>query len=282
MISPMCAQERVLGLFVVAGLQEITYDSADLAFLQQLANQLTIYLQDRELFAEVTRAKIEWENTFKAVKDLILVVDRETQILRVNLAALEHSGLSEEAIIGRKCCEVICSSTVPCNHCAVCEALRTGETASSQRQFDDGRVMEFYAYPSNNEQSEPGVVIYVRDITDRLKMQAQLLKTARLAALGEMSAGVAHELNTPLAVILGDIQLLLRDMPEDSPETEPLRRHQDVRPALQADRSRAAHLFTPGAVRVPSDSDQRRRQGGDESCRLPDRDGQHQDRHRLR
>jgi len=215
-ISPMCAQGRVLGLFVVAAQQEINYDPADLAFLQQLANQLTIYLQDRELFAEVTSAKIEWENAFKAVKDLILVVNRQMQIFRVNLATLQHSGLSEEEIMGRKCCEVICDSSEPCQNCAVIEALRTGETASSQRQFDDGRVMEFYAYPSNYEQSQPGVVIYVRDITDRLKMQVQLLKTARLAALGEMSAGVAHELNTPLAVIIGDIQLLLRELPEDS------------------------------------------------------------------
>jgi two-component system NtrC family sensor kinase len=215
-VSPMCAQGRVLGLFVVGGLKEINYDPADLAFLQQLANQLTIYLQDRDLFAEVTRAKIEWENTFKAVKDLILVVNRQMQIFRVNLATLQHSNLSEEEIMGRKCCEVICASSEPCLNCAVIEALRTGETASSQRQFDDGRVMEFYAYPSNYEQSEPGVVIYVRDITDRLKMQVQLLKTARLAALGEMSAGVAHELNTPLAVIIGDIQLLLRELPVDS------------------------------------------------------------------
>src|SRR5208337_4846273 len=107
--------------------------------LQQLANQLTIYLQDRELFAEVTRAKIEWENTFKAVKDLILVVDRQMQIFRVNLATLQHCGLSEEEIMGRKCCEVICDSCEPCHNCAVIEALRTGETASSQRQFDDGR-----------------------------------------------------------------------------------------------------------------------------------------------
>jgi two-component system NtrC family sensor kinase len=75
--------------------------------------------------------------------------------------------------------------------------------------------MEIYAYPSNYEQSEPGVVIYVRDITERLKMQVQILKTARLAGLGEMSAGVAHELNTPLAVILGDIQLLMRELPDD-------------------------------------------------------------------
>jgi two-component system NtrC family sensor kinase len=214
-ISPMSTQDRVLGLFTVASLQEFNYDPADRAFLQQLANQLTIYLQDRELFAEVTRAKIEWENTFKAVKDMILVVDRQMRIFRVNLATLQHSGLPEEEIMGRKCCEVICASPVLCDNCAVCEALRTGETASSQRKFDDGRVMELYAYPSNYEQSEPGVVIYVRDITERLKMQVQILKTARLAALGEMSAGVAHELNTPLAVILGDIQLLMRELPSD-------------------------------------------------------------------
>lgn len=220
-ISPMCAQDRVLGLFVVASQEDISYDPTDLAFLQQLANQLTIYLQDRELFAEVTRAKIEWENTFKAVKDLILVVDRQMRIFRVNLATVQYSGLTEGAIMDRKCCDVICNSSIPCNNCAVCEALRTGETASSQRQFDDGRVMEFYAYPSDYEQGEPGVVIYVKDITERLKMQVQLLKTARLAALGEMSAGVAHELNTPLAVIIGDIQLLLRD-PSDSEQKRKL------------------------------------------------------------
>jgi two-component system NtrC family sensor kinase len=215
-ISPMSANGRVLGLFLVASLQEIMYDPADLAFLQQLANQLTIYLQDRELFAEVNMAKIEWENTFKAVKDPILVVDRQMKIFRVNLATLQYSGLSEEEIMGRKCCEAICSSAVPCHACAVLDALRTGESASSQRQFDDGRVMEFSAYPYNIEQREPGVVIYARDITERLKMQLQLLKTARLAALGEMSAGVAHELNTPLAVIIGDIQLLMRDIAADN------------------------------------------------------------------
>ncbi|MDH7578128.1 MAG: ATP-binding protein, partial [Bacillota bacterium] len=49
------------------------------------------------------------------------------------------------------------------------------------------------------------------DVTERIKIQAQLLQAARLAALGEMAAGVAHELNTPLAVILGDVQLLMRN-----------------------------------------------------------------------
>ncbi|NPV29098.1 MAG: PAS domain-containing protein [Firmicutes bacterium] len=217
-ISPLFAQKRVFGLLCVASFQKTSYDPPDLTFLQQLANQLAIYLQDRELFAEVTRAKIEWEATFKAVKDLIVVVDREMRILHANLAALQFCGLSEEEVLGRKCCEVICASSSPCPECAASEVLRTKETAHSQRLLDDGRVMEFYAYPAFHEEDDLWVVIYIKDITERLKMQAQLLRAARLAALGEMAAGVAHELNTPLAVILGNVQLLLRSCPQDDPK----------------------------------------------------------------
>lgn len=214
-ISPLSYQNQVFGLFVVGSSQRMNYDLTDLTFLQQLANQLAIYLQDRELFAEVTRAKIGWEATFKAVRDLIIVIDQNMHISRVNQAAIEFCGLAEEEIIGRKCCLVFCDIPGPCSCCAACEVLRTGEMAISQRRQNDGRVMEFYAYPAFQDKDGLGVVLYIKDITERLKMQAQLLQTARLAALGEMAAGVAHELNTPLAVIIGDAQLLMRGFPED-------------------------------------------------------------------
>lgn len=210
-ISPLLAQNKVLGLFVIDSTQKNSYDTADLAFLQQLANQLAIYIHDRELFAEVTRAKIDWELTFKTVQDLIIVVDQEKRILRVNQATVQFCGIPEKNILGKKCCEVICGSPGACSDCAVAKALQTKETAVSQQMIGEDRVMEFYAYPSFHAEGEPGAVIYARDITERLKMEAQLLQTARLAALGEMAAGVAHELNTPLTVILGNVQLLMRD-----------------------------------------------------------------------
>ncbi|MDH7577066.1 MAG: GAF domain-containing protein, partial [Bacillota bacterium] len=194
-ISPLFAQKRVFGLFVVASYKKPSYDPTDLSFLQQLANQLAIYLQDRELFAEVTRAKLEWEATFKAVRDLIVVVDQEKRILRANLAALQFSGLSEEEIIGKKCCEVICSASDPCcPECALSKTLESKETAHSQRLLEDGRVMELYAYPAfqepalHEEEGDLWAVIYIKDVTEGIKMQAQLLRAARLAALGEMAA----------------------------------------------------------------------------------------------
>ncbi|MGB9791617.1 MAG: ATP-binding protein [Thermacetogeniaceae bacterium] len=214
-ISPLFAQNKVFGLFVVASKSFLNYDSDDLAFLQQLANQLAICIKEQELFAEVKRAKVEWEATFRAVRDPILVVDREMRIFRFNQATAELSNIPDKEIIGKKCCEILCSSMELCQECAVRKALRTGETAIMQHRLDDGRVMEIHAYPSLWHEERLGVVIYAKDITENFKMQAQLLKAARLAALGEMAAGVAHELNTPLAVIIGDAQLLMRSFPSD-------------------------------------------------------------------
>lgn len=214
-INPLVTQNKIYGLFVVGSDRYITYDPLDLAFLQQLANQIAIYLQDGALFSEVNRAKLEWEATFKAVRDIIIMVDPELNILRVNQAAVEFSGVAEPELHGKKYCDVFCTTEEPCSECSFYEALKTGEMISFQRQLSDGRVMEVYGYPASQGQKNLGLVIYIKDITERLKMQVQLLQTARLAALGEMAAGVAHELNTPLAVIIGDAQLLMRDTPQN-------------------------------------------------------------------
>lgn len=210
-INPLAIKNEVLGLFVVSSFEQVEYDKTDLYFIRQLACQLALMLWNQRLFAEVAQAKQEWEATFNAVRDLIVVIDSELQILRVNTAASRFYQIPEEKLVGQKCCQVFC---VPvkgdCTKCIVHRAIKNGETVSDQRQFSDGRIMEFYAFPAFIE-GVSAVVVTGRDVTEKMEMQAQLLQTARLAALGEMAAGVAHELNTPLAVILGNSQLLLRD-----------------------------------------------------------------------
>lgn len=215
-INPLVTQNKIYGLFMVGSDRPTSYDPMDMTFLQQLANQIAIYLQDGALFTEVNRAKSEWEATFKAVRDIIIVIDPDLHILRVNQAALEFCGLPEPKILGMKYCEAFCTvSELQCSECIFYEALKTGNTINTQRRLADGRVMEMYGYPASQGNSELGVVVYIKDITERLKMQVQLLQAARLAALGEMAAGVAHELNTPLAVIIGDAQLLIRSTSKD-------------------------------------------------------------------
>ena len=76
-----------------------------------------------------------------------------------------------------------------------------------------------HAYPiQNKEQQVYGVIAYYKNVTERRQMEAQLLHADKLGAIGEMAAGVAHELNSPLTAILGNSQLLLRNTLADHPD----------------------------------------------------------------
>jgi len=71
-----------------------------------------------------------------------------------------------------------------------------------------------YAYSSYK--GKPANVGYIRDISERKKMEEQLIVTDRLASIGELASGIAHELNNPLTGIIGFSELLLnKDIPED-------------------------------------------------------------------
>jgi nitrogen-specific signal transduction histidine kinase len=78
--------------------------------------------------------------------------------------------------------------------------------------------------PIENEQGEyAGAVVMVSDVSERRKLQAQLLLADRMSSLGTLSAGVAHEINNPLAYVIASLDLLAARLPElsDSLEQEP-------------------------------------------------------------
>jgi two-component system NtrC family sensor kinase len=79
------------------------------------------------------------------------------------------------------------------------------------------RVLLDLAYcRSEREKQLAAVTIILKDVTQKTKMEAQLVHSAKLAALGEMAAGVAHELNSPMTVIIGTAQMLARELAQEA------------------------------------------------------------------
>ena len=66
-----------------------------------------------------------------------------------------------------------------------------------------------------------GRLILLDDITQRVRMEEQMVQTEKLTSLGLLAAGVAHEVNTPLAVISNHIQMLAKQLPADDPRKTP-------------------------------------------------------------
>jgi two-component system NtrC family sensor kinase len=209
LVLPIYSKNKKIGVLSIGRHDESNWSIDDLAFLEQLTDHLAVSIENAQLYSEVLRAKQEWEDTFKAVDDMIIVFDKDLNVLQYNDSVktfFEISGKSNFFILEEPCKTLIR------------ETFQSQKTGYQEIHLQNHTTCELYTYPvHNNEQQVYGVIAYIKDVTEKRKMEVQLLHSGKLAAIGEMAAGIAHELNSPLTAILGNSQLLLRNMTKEDP-----------------------------------------------------------------
>ncbi|MFB5661106.1 ATP-binding protein [Alteribacillus sp. HJP-4] len=215
-IIPLIVKDKVAGVLCLGNKRRVSYEKEDIEFFRQLADHLAVLVENSRLYQAVLQGKDEWEQTFQAVEDVLIVTDEDLKIVQCNLAAERIFNLSYENLIGNSCHDLICRE--PHRKCPL--ELKNGlETKNSYRcTLANGRIFDIRSYPLKKTTGSEGSVIYMKDVTETVLSQAQLQHSGKLAAIGEMAAGVAHELNSPLTAILGNTQLLLRKINEEEPE----------------------------------------------------------------
>ena len=219
-IVPLLVRQRVIGVLIVGDKESFTYGDSELNFIEQLADQLVICIENARLYKEVSKGKQEWEATFKGVPDPIFLIDKGYNILRHNLKDLEVALDAEEFGEKTKCYKVLWNRSTPCESCSLQEVHQTGRGVYRQIQ-NEGAVFDAFYYPLVDTAGEIyAVILHMKDVTKKVKMEAQLMHSTKLVAIGEMAAGVAHELNSPMTVIIGTAQMMQRDMGKDDPRGE--------------------------------------------------------------
>ncbi|WP_431799952.1 ATP-binding protein [Halobacillus andaensis] len=209
-ILPLISNGKVIGVFSLGSKKIIEYNQADQSFFQQLANQFAVCIENSRLYNEVVQSKKEWEDTFHGVQDLLVVVDTNGIIQRFNSAVSRFLQLPDDHVYGVALQSVFSLDSE--NENLLLNNLFKGSTVIEQISLKDNRIFDVSIFPVYHEGAEgiQGAILNMKDVTERVHMESQLLQSAKLAAIGEMAAGVAHELNSPLTAILGNSQLLLR------------------------------------------------------------------------
>jgi two-component system NtrC family sensor kinase len=164
--------------------------------------------------------KRAWEETFKAVTDMLIVIDRKCKIVRFNKAVLE---LGKERHIlpqaGQLWYEYFEPEHYDYVQSQLKEAFEKGQPVNGRVHLPSGVAWELSSFPIlDKENHVREVIISIREVTERVNMEAQLIQSAKLAAIGEIASGIAHELNSPLTAIIGNTLLLERDSIINPPE----------------------------------------------------------------
>ena len=208
--------------------------SEDMALLAAVAAQAATALENGRLYRQLTvkadeldRMREFSENILESLNDGLAVVDREDRVLRWNRRLEELYGVRHEAAVGRKLQQILDP--------AFAEILR-----SARNDSPDGAAV--YRIPLTSRHEAPrrllvnaattplrdmsgaiaGTIVVVEDISARVQLEEQLQISEKMASIGLLAAGVAHEVNTPLTGISSFVQMLMQGTEPDDPKAQVL------------------------------------------------------------
>jgi C4-dicarboxylate-specific signal transduction histidine kinase len=168
-------------------------------------------------FNLVSRSQREWQETFDCITDAMVVIDSHCTILRANKAFREifkeafreGSPLPQDGTISQKCDDLFGACLLSdCLHKTSVKEKRpmTREIHGQQT----GKIFEVSLSPYHSAEGDfIGSVAIIKDVTEKKETEMQVVMSERLAALGQMASGIAHELNNPLATIAACTEALL-------------------------------------------------------------------------
>jgi PAS domain S-box-containing protein len=172
-----------------------------------------LYQSEKKLRASLDN----WETTFNSINDAICLLSLDGTIIRCNKAMNDIVGRGGKDIVGENCHKLVHGTGGTVDKCPHLKMIQSGHREAFEVVVGD-RWYHIVADPIFNGKGEvAGSVHIMENITERKKMEERLMMTDRLASIGELSSGIAHELNNPLTGVLGMTQLLLarKDIADD-------------------------------------------------------------------
>ena len=154
---------------------------------------------------QIRSAKVEWERTFDAIEEPIALQDGFV-IRRANIAYAKEVGLLITDVPGQTCHKIMAGLESPCQGCPL-PAGRVGELRGEFTMKSQSRLLlsGFWMSPHSTDNR---VVVHYRDVTKQRSLEERLRESERLAALGQLASGAAHEINNPLGFLTSNLQNL--------------------------------------------------------------------------
>jgi PAS domain S-box-containing protein len=252
--APGLVKARQQGLYVTEDYNDF-FKRCDIDLIIELTDNMDIYndilrkksptvraicTRTAQLFWEISRISTKQRkctqqlhetqvmySTFinELIQDDVLVIGRDYLIIDANDSIIKKMGHTREEIIGRPCYEITHRRGSPCSGdqhpCPLVETINTEKPSQMTHvhQTKNNREIcySISTYPLIEQGKVIGAIEVSRDITKDINLQKVMMQQEKLASIGRLSAGVAHEINNPLTTILTTAMLLKEDIEPENP-----------------------------------------------------------------
>jgi two-component system NtrC family sensor kinase len=196
---PIGAVSRTIGALAMEGDRTAALDDEALLFTRAVLAQAGIALENARLVELLSSGKREWEQTVDAFNQAICYVDPQGNVRRTNRVFADLIKLPVTALPGRAWLTLLPPSWVePITKLFTPEGVAPVEVRAGER------VLLASAIPTG----DGSAILLFEDQTEKRRLQEQLLQSEKMSAIGQLIAGVAHDLNNPLASVVGFSDLL--------------------------------------------------------------------------
>jgi hypothetical protein len=208
-------------------------NSEDLVLVSAVASQAATAIENARLYGElrdkaneIERLRQFGDSVVESLSDGLVVVDLDDRVLRWNKRVETLIGIARDRAVGRRLSGLFNRPFVDTLMAARREApagtqLYRVPVTAGQGDAKRDRLVNLAVAPFQTaEATQAGWIIVLEDVTDRANLEEQLRLSEKMAAIGLLAAGVAHEVNTPLTGISSFTQMLLERAAPGDPRTE--------------------------------------------------------------
>ena len=167
----------------------------------------------------VKKAKDEWQNIFNAIGHMAMILDADYTIMAVNSTTVEKMGRPIHELVGRKCYELFCLSDHQVN--PICplpkQDGKVGVTVNELTLSSLNKTFIVSCTPILDAEGKLDKIIHIMtDISERKRLEKDLLQAHKMEAIGTLAGGIAHDFNNILTSILGYTHLIMMDVEKGS------------------------------------------------------------------
>ncbi len=230
---PLISKKQLVGVLNVESPQPGAFSNADIEPLMILGRQAAIAIDNAKLYDRLRQVSEGYrhlhefnDRILKSVNLGIYTVDKRLVITSWNNRMVEMSGINTERAVGARLGELFPNLIGEGVIERVKQVLQSGSKAKLRllhRQLDGtNRFQKRRLAPLRDGDEIMGAVVIVEDITEFKRLLDQTMQSEKLAEVGRLTAGIAHEINNPLAIVAYAAELLKREKPLSSFQEEML------------------------------------------------------------